>query len=152
MAGVPWSKGCGSKTTKKSSMVHRGDMKPKIIVLLLFFVAAVAALALHFFLFEMRYMWYPPIEASRLWRIGYVAFVALIAALWAFFPSRIMVAIVGFFAMFFPHLYPPGVVSQMGRHFDLSSLGVALIPVALLILATHLRVKWKAVWKAVKSA
>lgn len=115
-------------------------MKPRS-ALLVFFVAAAAGLALHFLLFEMRYMWHPPIEAFRVWRIGYIICIAAIIVLWAFFPSRALVSAVGLFAMFFPHLYPSGQVDQMGRRLDLSSIGLALLSVLLLAGATELRRK-----------
>lgn len=119
-------------------MVRGDDMKSKSS-LVVFLIAAIAALALHFFLFEMRYMWYPPIEVFRIWRMGYIVCIAVIFALWAFFPSRVMVAIVGLVAIFFPHLYPSGVVDQMGRQLDLPSLGLALLSVLFLVGATELR-------------
>ncbi len=119
-------------------------MKPRTS-LLLFFVIAILGLALHFFLFEMRYMWYVSQEDFRLLRGGYIASVVVIAALWAFYPSRILVAITGLLALFFPHLYyAQDARPLLGREIDLPSIIFALLGVALLVAATELRRRSKA--------
>ena len=119
-------------------------MKPRTS-LLLFFVIAILGLVLHFFIFEMRYMWYVNQGDFRLLRGGYIAFVVVIAALWAFYPSRVLVAIVGLLALFFPHLYyAPDARPLLGREIDLPTVIFALLGVALLVAATELRRRRKA--------
>ncbi len=114
----------------------------KKIAVLLFFVIAAIALVVHYFMFEMRYMWYVMPEDAQLMRIVYGACVAVIILLWAVFPSRFAVAILGFFALFFPHIFfAADERPLLGRDFDLPSIGIALIGVALLVLATHFRPK-----------
>lgn len=119
-------------------------MKPRTS-LLLFFVVAILGLALHFFIFEMRYMWHVSQEDFRLLGGGYIAFVVLIAALWGIFPSRILVAIVGLLALFFPHLYYVSDARPLlGREIDPPSIVFALLGVVLLVAATELRCRSKA--------
>lgn len=119
-------------------------MKPRTS-LLLFFVIAILGLVLHFFIFEMRYMWYVGQEDFRILRGGYIASVVAISVLWVFYPSRVLVAVVGLLALFFPHLYfAPDARPLLGRGIDLSSIIFALLGVALLVAATELRRRIKA--------
>lgn len=114
------------------------DMKSRSS-LILFFISAFLALGLHWFCFEMTYIWYPPRDAARFWREGYIAGTSVIVALWIFFPSRLLVALVSTFMMFSPHLYPPGVVANMGRVIDIQTIGFALLIAAMFAGVTELR-------------
>jgi hypothetical protein len=105
----------------------------------LFFVSAILALALHFFAFEMRYIWYLPKDAFLLWRTTYIICMGAIVALWLFFPSRVLVAVVCFFSLFFPHLYPAGLAAQRGRVFDLQTVLFSLVIVGIFVAVTVLR-------------
>lgn len=105
-----------------------------------FVVCALVALAVHWLVFEMRYMWYVTVEDANFMRSIYAACAAGILLLWAFFPSRIAVVLVGIFALFFPHLFFSAHARPLlGRSIDLPDLGIALIAIVLLFLATHLR-------------
>ena len=113
--------------------------------LLLFIVCAVIALSAHFLIFEMRYMWYLDIQDHKLLRGGYIACACAILALWAFFPSRVLVALLGVLALFFPHLYyATGARPLLGREIDLATIWFALLSVATLVGATELRRRIKA--------
>lgn len=71
---------------------------------LLFPASAALALVLHYFMFEMTYMWYVQIEEARLMRGIYAVVVIAIVALWVLFPSRIAVGLTGLLGLYFPHL------------------------------------------------
>lgn len=114
----------------------------KKTALILFIVSALAALAVHYFMFEMRYMWYVTAEDARFMHLVYAGCIAAILLLWAFFPSRIAVALVGAFALFFPHFFfASDARPLLGRTIDLPGIGIALVALGLLVLATHLRIK-----------
>lgn len=111
---------------------------------LLFLISAVLALAVHYFMFEMTYLWYVKVEEARLMRGIYAAVVAVIVALWAFLPSRIAVGLVGLFGLYFPHLiFANDARPLLGREITLAGIGVTLVSAALLVVATHFRLKWK---------
>lgn len=108
--------------------------------LLAFILVALVALAVHVFLFEMRYMWYVQPDEFRVLRGVYIACVAVIVALWLLLPSRVFVGLIGFFALAFPHMYfAQGARPLLGRAIDIPSIGFALLSVALLVGATELR-------------
>jgi hypothetical protein len=67
-----------------------------------FLVLATAALAVHFFLFQLRYGWYLKPDEFRLLLIGYLLCFCAILFLWLRFPSRFLVATVGLVAFVFP--------------------------------------------------
>lgn len=107
-----------------------------------FVISAVVALAVHYFMFEMRYMWYVSADDAQFMRMIYGACVGAILLLWAFFPSRIVVALVGAFALFFPHFfYTAAARPLLGRAIDGQGMAVAGVAIGLLVLATHLRRK-----------
>ncbi|MCR6700956.1 MAG: hypothetical protein NVV68_07335 [Dokdonella sp.] len=112
--------------------------------LLLFLVSAVLALAVHYFMFEMTYLWYVQVEQARLMRGIYAAVVAVILLLWALFPSRIAVGLVGLAGLYFPHLiFASDARPLLGREITLGGLAVTLVSVALLVVATQFRIMWK---------
>jgi hypothetical protein len=112
-------------------------MKIRIV---LFFVSAALALGVHLFLFEMRYMWYVEPDDYRLLRGVYIACAGTVIALWAMFPSRILVALVALIALFFPHLYyDSGSRPLLGREIDLLMISVALFSAMLLVGVTQIR-------------
>lgn len=108
--------------------------------LLIFFVTAALGVALHYFMFEMAYMWHVEVEQARFMRIIYFACVAAIIILWAFFPSRIAVVVVGLFGLLFPQLFfASDSKPLLGRDLSASSIAVALLGVVLLVIATQFR-------------
>jgi hypothetical protein len=116
----------------------------KRTALLLFLVSAVLALAVHYFMFEMTYLWYVQVEEARLMRGIYAAVVVVILLLWALFPSRIAVGLLGLVGLYFPHLiFASDARPLLGREITLGGFAVTLVSVALLVLATHFRVAWR---------
>jgi hypothetical protein len=114
----------------------------KKTLLIWFFIVALVAVGVHYFIFEMRYMWYVHAEDVRFMRSVYAGSMFGIFLLWAFFPSRIAVMVIGGFALFFPHLYfAPDARPLLGRTIDLNGIGIAMVALGLLDLATHLRTK-----------
>ncbi len=99
-----------------------------------FLLCALAALGIYYLMFEFRYLWYVESGQAVLLRSIFAGSVAVIVVLWLAWPSRIAVALVAALGMFFPHL-----LFDSGRALDLASIGLALIPMSLLVLATHLR-------------
>lgn len=113
-------------------------------VSLLFLISAVLALVVHYFMFEMTYLWYVQIEEARLMRGIYATVVAIILLLWVFFPSRIAVGLMGLFGLYFPHLiFSSNARPLVGREITLSGAGVTLVSIALLVVATQFRRRWK---------
>ncbi|HEL5339979.1 TPA: hypothetical protein UOJ00_002976 [Stenotrophomonas maltophilia] len=109
-----------------------------------FLVGALLALVVHYFMFEMRYLWYVQVEQARLMRGIYAGVVAAILVLWALFPSRIAVGAVGLSGLYFPHLiFASDARPLLGREITLSGVAVTLVSVGLLVLATHFRVAWR---------
>lgn len=100
-----------------------------------FFMTATLALTLHFALFKLRYGWYTTEQTSSFLSIGYATCALSILLLWAFYPSRVLVAIAAIFALVFPFIFLPETFAQPNLGFA----AFATIPVALLIFATHLR-------------
>lgn len=114
----------------------------KRTALVAFAASALTALAAHYLMFEMRYLWYVTMEDARFMRLVYAACIAAILLLWAFSPSRIAVAFVGTFALFFPHIFFAADTRPiLGRTIDVQSAAMAAAAIALLLLATHLRHK-----------
>lgn len=112
--------------------------------LVAFILVAIFALAVNVFIFEMRYMWYLQPEDANFLRAVYLVCVVLIIAGWLFFPSKIAIAIVGLFALGFPHLFYAATERPLlGREIDIPTIGIALISVALLVAATHLRRRYR---------
>ncbi|HDS1654869.1 TPA: hypothetical protein QEL76_002825 [Stenotrophomonas maltophilia] len=112
--------------------------------LLLFIITAVLALVVHYLMFGLAYLWYVKAEEARLMFAIYAAVAVLIVLLWVFFPSRIAVGIAGVFGLYFPHLiFPSDARPLLGREITLSGVGVTLVSILLLMLATHLRLRWK---------
>lgn len=100
-----------------------------------FVVTAIIALVTHFALFKMRYGWYTTDEASAFLSIGYAICLLGVALLWAFYPSRVGVALFGIVALVFPFLVRPEIFVRP----DLGFAAFATVPIALLIAATYFR-------------
>ncbi|TMN24194.1 hypothetical protein [Pseudoxanthomonas sp. X-1] len=116
----------------------------KRTALVLFLVSAALALAVHYVMFEMTYLWYVQIEQAHLLRGIYAGVAAAIIALWVLFPSRIAVGAVGLFGLYFPHLiFASDARPLQGREITLSGFGVTLVSIALLVIATQFRLMWK---------
>lgn len=117
----------------------------KRLALTLFIIGAFLALGIHYFMFEMRYMWYVSVDEARFMHTIYAAYLVAIVLLWTFFPSRLVVAVVSAFGLFFPHLfYAADARPLLGRSFDWQTfdwqtLGIAALPILLMVLATELR-------------
>lgn len=89
-------------------------------------------------------MWYVEVGDAVVMRSVYAACACTILLLWTFFPSRIAVAIVGAIGLFFPHLlYAPDVRPLFARTIDFAGVSIAAVAIALLVLATHLRLQTK---------
>ncbi|RZZ90217.1 hypothetical protein [Pseudoxanthomonas winnipegensis] len=116
----------------------------KRTALVLFLVSAALALAVHYVMFEMTYLWYVQIEQAHLLRGIYAGVAAAIIALWVLFPSRIAVGAVGLFGLYFPHLiFASDARPLLGREITLSGFGVTLVSIALLVVATQFQLTWK---------
>lgn len=100
-----------------------------------FILLAVIAIAIHLFIFRMRYGWYGSDQQSLFLDVGYGICVLLIAVLWAVYPSRLGISLVGLAAFAFPPLMRPDEFVQM----DLQFSGFVLIAILLLISATEIR-------------
>lgn len=110
--------------------------------LLLFLATALLALVSHYFTFEMSYMWYARVEDARLMRGIYAVLVVVVALLWVFYPSRIAVGLLGVLGLYFPYfVFAPSAAPLVGREIGLAGVGVTMISVALLVAATHFRLK-----------
>lgn len=104
----------------------------------LFFVLACLGLAASYVAFKMRYGWYLTNENAHLLDIGFLVGSGAIAILWALFPSRVAVAVVG--AMIF--VFPPVLKPETFAALDVPFGALSLLPIALLVLATHVRRVW----------
>lgn len=83
----------------------------------------------------MRYGWYTNDEEAAFLNFGFLVLLAGIFLLWLIYPSRIGVAVLGFSGVAFPFLFRPETFPALDIPFAMLSL----IPVALLVSATHLR-------------
>ena len=101
----------------------------------LFLVLACLGIAVSYATLKMRYGWYLMNEDAHFLDIGFLIAVAAIVVLWIIFPSRVAVAVVGAMTFVFPALVRP----QTFAAVDIPFAALSLIPIALLVLATHLR-------------
>lgn len=106
--------------------------------IVLFLALACFGLAAGYVIFKLRYGWYLVNEDAHFLDIGFVLAAGLIAVLWAFFPSRVAVAVVG--ATIF--VFPPVLKQETFAAMDIPFAALSLIPIALLVLTTHLRRVW----------
>ncbi|MEZ2419262.1 hypothetical protein [Luteibacter sp. RCC_6_2] len=104
----------------------------------LFLVLACLGLAASYVTLQLRYGWYLMNEDARFLDIGFFFAVGTIVALWALFPNRVTVAIVA--AMAF--LFPPALKPEIFPVVDIPFAALSLIPIAVLVLATHVRRVW----------
>lgn len=105
-----------------------------------FVLCAIAALGLYYLMFEFRYLWYVEVEQAALMRSIFAASIALIALLWAAYPSRIAVAMIAIVGLFFPHvLFDADARPLLGRTVDFAMIAMSAVPVLLLVVATQLR-------------
>jgi hypothetical protein len=100
-----------------------------------FLVVAAVALALHFFLFELRYAWYLNDDDFSFIRIGYGVFLLTVVVAWCFYPSRVLVSVIGAAAFAFPPLLRGGVFASI----TLGMVPFVLLSILLLLGATELR-------------
>lgn len=104
----------------------------------LFFVLACFGLAASYAAFKMRYGWYLMNEGVHFLDIGFLIGAGVIVILWALFPSRGAVVVVGAMIFVFPPVLKPETFAVMDGPFATLSL----MPIALLVLATHVRRVW----------
>jgi bacteriorhodopsin len=107
--------------------------------LLLFFVVAVVAVVALYVLFKLRYGWYTNDAQATFLNIGFLIALTAISVLWAGYPTRIGVAFLGIAVLAFPAILRPSEFVMLDAPFAV----YAIIPVALLIGATHLRLRSK---------
>lgn len=100
-----------------------------------FLLAAALALTVLFLAFELRYMWYVSRENFIFLRSLFGISLLVIVLLWAFYPSRILVALVVLACFALPPLLRGATFVQL----DAASLGAVLLCALLLVGATELR-------------
>jgi uncharacterized membrane protein len=83
----------------------------------------------------MRYGWYLVNEDAHFLDVGFLIAASVIVVLWAFFPSRVATAVVA--AIMF--LFPPVLKNETFAAMNASFAVFSLIPIALLVAATHFR-------------
>jgi hypothetical protein len=103
----------------------------------IFLLVAVLALVVYFYLFGFRYMMF--MSPATMMSTGIAGFVAIpvliIGCLWAYFPSRLWVAIVGLTGLLLPPFYDRRLFPPLDAPF----LGFVLVSIGLLVGATQLR-------------
>lgn len=104
----------------------------------LFLVLTCFGLAASYVVFKMRYGWYLANEDAHFLDIGFLLAAGVIVVLLALFPSRVAVAVVGTTIF----VFPPVLKQQTFVAMDTPFFALSLIPIALLVLATHLRRVW----------
>lgn len=109
-----------------------------------FLLLATVAIAVHYLMFELRYVWYLNVDDSRFVHTGYNICVFTIILLWVFFPSRILVAMMSFATFLFPPLlrgdrFPSLLAGEVPGMKDWRFIGVVLFSILLLVGATELR-------------
>lgn len=123
-------------------------MKSNKLKWFVFLLLATVAIAVHYLMFELRYVWYLNVDDSRFVHTGYNICVFTIILLWVFFPSRILVAMMGFATFLFPPLlrgdrFPSLLAGEVPG--DGGVVGFVLFSVLLLVGATELRRRIKRV-------
>ena len=101
----------------------------------LFWIFAGLGLALSYATLKLRYAWYISNDDARFLDAGYLLVAGAIIALWFFFPSRVLVALLAAILFVFPTVFRPETFVWL----DLSSALFFLVPVMLLVCATHWR-------------
>jgi hypothetical protein len=96
--------------------------------------ASFLALGAYFLMFEFRYMWYLGASEVALLRLCNVACILAIVALWACFPSPLLVALIALVGLIFPPFYDQRSFAAV----DLPFAGVVLFGVGLQVAATYL--------------
>lgn len=102
-----------------------------------FIITAMVAAAVLFVLFKMRYGWYTSSSEAMFLNVGFCVGIAAILSLWVYFPTRAGVALAGISTLAFPTLLRPNVFAPLDVFFAI----YAIIPIALLVVATHLRLR-----------
>ncbi|HEL5339978.1 TPA: hypothetical protein UOJ00_002975 [Stenotrophomonas maltophilia] len=102
-----------------------------------FLILAVAGVGLLYALLKMRYGWYTNGSQSTFLTAGFVAGLVGIVALWFVYPSRVAVALLGVGILVFPAILR----SDEFVAPDLPFFAYALVPLGLLVGATHLRLR-----------
>lgn len=104
-----------------------------------FLLVAVIAIIVHYFTFKLRYGWYTNSEEAAFLNAGFFLLFSVIFLQWVFFPTRIGVAIAGAAILVFPWALRPDAFPALDAPF----VALSLIPIALLVGATHLRLHSK---------
>lgn len=104
-------------------------------MVVLFLLSAVLGLTVFFLAFELRYMWYVSRENFIFLRAIVGGSVLAVLGLWAFYPSRILVALIVAACFTLPPLLRGTTFVQL----DAASLGAVLLCALLLVGATELR-------------
>lgn len=99
-----------------------------------FLVTAEIAIVVHFFIFELRYVWYLNGDFSFI-RIGYGVFLVAVVLAWCFYPSRVLVSAIGAAAFAFPPLLRGEIFASL----TLGMVPFVLLSILLLLGATELR-------------
>jgi hypothetical protein len=104
---------------------------------LFFLVLSVVAMTLTFVMFKLRYGWYIGDNQAIFLNSGFATGGALIIFLWFVFPSRVATAALGAAIFLFPPLLRPDFFVPLDVAFGL----YASIPLSLLVIAAHLRLR-----------
>ncbi|KLD72897.1 hypothetical protein FZ025_01000 [Xanthomonas hyacinthi] len=104
-----------------------------------FAITAAIAVVAHYFSFKMRYGWYTTDEQAMFLNTGFLILLGVIVLLWAFAPTKLGVALIGIAAVVFPWALRPDTFPAI----DFPFATLSLIPIALLVGATHLRLRDK---------
>jgi len=102
---------------------------------LLFLASAVVAVATYWFVFELRYAWFLHPDQARFLGIVLLVVAAGLVALWLWYPSRLLTAIVSAVGVALPPLAMGNVFPPLDRDFAPFAIGA----IALCVLATHFR-------------
>lgn len=101
----------------------------------LFLVTACIGLVASYVMFKMRYGWYLANADAHFLDLGFLTVACALVVLWVVFPSRVAVAVVGAALFVFPPLLKPDTFVGL----DIPFAALSLIPIFLLVIATHLR-------------
>jgi hypothetical protein len=114
-------------------------MKSRNPFLVPFVVVAVISVAILFFVFDLRYMWYLSANDANFLRAGFGTCLLVITALWVVYPSRILVAGIGLVCFAFPPILRPKVFVGLDVKFS----AFVFLSLLMLAIATELRQRMK---------
>ncbi|MET4678118.1 MULTISPECIES: hypothetical protein [unclassified Luteibacter] len=101
----------------------------------LFLSMACIGLVASYVMFKMRYGWYLANADAHFLDLGFLTVACTLVVLWVAFPSRVAVAVVGAALFVFPPLIKPDTFVAI----DIPFAALSLIPILLLVIATHFR-------------